>query len=107
MNGAGYLTIVNRGRLTDRLTGASSPVASTVSIHQSRQIGSMMTMRPIAFLDVAAGARVSLAPGGLHLMLEGLKRPLRAGQSVPVTLIFARGGRVPAALAVSGAAPAR
>jgi hypothetical protein len=78
-----------------------------VSIHQSRQIGAMMTMRQMASIDVATGARVSLTPGGLHLMLEGLKRPLRAGQSVPVTLIFARGGKVRAALAVSGAAPVR
>jgi hypothetical protein len=107
MNGAGYLTIVNRGRNADRLVGASSPVARTVSIHQSRQIGAMMTMRQMASIDVAAGARAILAPGGVHLMLEGLKRPLRAGQSVPVTLIFARGGPVRAALAVSGAAPAR
>ena len=69
MNGAGYLTIVNQGRNADRLIGAASPVAKTVSIHQSRQIGAMMTMRPMASIDVAGGARVSLAPGGLHLML--------------------------------------
>jgi hypothetical protein len=106
MNGAGYLTIVNHGRLADRLIGAASPVASKVSIHQSRQVGAVMTMRALAFLDVGAGARVTLAPGGFHLMLEGLKRPLRVGQTAPVTLVFARSGLVRASLVVRGAPPA-
>jgi hypothetical protein len=106
MNGAGYLTIVNRGRIADRLIGASSPAAVKVSIHQSRQVGGVMTMRAIPFLDVGAGGRVSLAPGGLHLMLEGLRRPLRVGQSLPVSLIFAVAGQVRANLIVREAAPA-
>jgi periplasmic copper chaperone A len=106
MNGAGYMTLVNRGRLADRLIGASSPVAAQVSLHRSLEIGGVMTMRAVPVLDVQGGARVSLAPGGLHLMLEGLRRPLAPGQSVPVSLIFAKSGRVPATLIVRVGAPA-
>jgi hypothetical protein len=106
MNGAGYMTLVNRGRLADRLIGASSPVAAQVSLHRSLEIGGVMTMRPVPVLDVGAGARVSFAPGGLHLMFEGLRRPLLAGQGVPVSLMFARAGRVRATLMVRVAAPA-
>ena len=103
LNGAGYLTVVNRGSRPDRLMGASSAVASAVSIHRSLQVGGVMTMRTLPFVDVAAGSRVTLAPGGLHLMLEGLRRPLRAGESVPVSLSFAKAGRVSARLAVRAA----
>lgn len=106
MNGAGYMTLVNRGRLADRLMGASSPVATHVSLHRSLEIGGVMTMRPVPVLDVQSGARVNFAPGGLHLMFEGLRRPLLAGQSVPVTLNFARAGRVRATLMVRVGAPA-
>jgi hypothetical protein len=106
MNGAGYMTLVNRGRLADRLIGASSPVATQVSLHRSLEIGGVMTMRPIPVLAVGGGARVSFAPGGLHLMFEGLRRPLLAGQSVPVSLTFARAGRVRATLIVRVGAPA-
>jgi len=106
MNGAGYMTLVNRGRLGDRLIGASSPVAAQVSLHRSLEIGGVMTMRAVPVLDVAGGARVSFAPGGLHLMFEGLRRPLAPGQSVPVSLIFTRAGRVRATLIVRVGAPA-
>jgi copper(I)-binding protein len=105
MNSAGYMTLVNRG-LADRLIGASSPVAAQVSVHRSLEIGGVMTMRAIPVLDVAGGGRVSLAPGGLHLMLEGLRRPLAPGQRVPVTLIFAKAGRVRITLIVRVGAPA-
>lgn len=106
MNGAGYMTLVNRGRLADRLIGASSPAAAQVSLHRSLEIGGVMTMRAVPVLDLGRGARVSFAPGGLHLMLEGLRRPLLPGQSVPVSLIFARAGRVRVTLIVRVGAPA-
>jgi periplasmic copper chaperone A len=91
-NGAGYLVIANRGAAAETLTGAASPLAVAVSIHQSRMQGSVMTMRAVATLTIPAHRSVSFAPGGYHLMLEGLKRPLKAGDKVPVTLTFARTG---------------
>jgi copper(I)-binding protein len=51
-------------------------------------------MRPVASVDIAPGATVVAAPGGLHLMLVGLDGPLVAGESVPVTLQFRDAGAV-------------
>ena len=78
MNAAGYLTIVNGGVRGDRLLSAASPAAARVTLHQSRQVGSVMTMVALPALDIPPRGAVSLAPGGYHLMFEGLKRPLKA-----------------------------
>jgi hypothetical protein len=94
MNAAGYMTIANRGPFPDRLTGAASPIAARVSLHQSRMVGNVSIMRPIDGIEVTSHGRTSLAPGGFHLMLEGLKRPLRPGDRAPVTLFFQRAGPV-------------
>jgi copper(I)-binding protein len=99
---AGYLVIANHGSRPDRLIAASSPVAAQVSLHESRMVGSVMTMRAVDNLTIPAGGRVTLAPGGLHLMLEGLRRPLHAGEHVPLTLQFAGAGMAHASLAVGG-----
>ncbi|MGH7023844.1 MAG: copper chaperone PCu(A)C [Caulobacteraceae bacterium] len=100
MTGAGYMIIANRGTIADRLIGASSPAAAKVSIHQSREVGGVMTMRPVPFLAIPARGKASLAPGGFHLMLEGVKRPLKPGDRVPLSLRFARAGAVSAWLDV-------
>ena len=89
--GVAYLTITDTGA-PDRLTGASSPVAETVELHRSATVNGVATMRPVDQLPVAPGAPTVLAPGGYHFMLRGLKRPLAAGQSFPLTLNFAKAG---------------
>ncbi len=104
-NGVGYLTIVNGGHAADRLIGAASPAAARVSIHESRMVGSVMTMRALAAVAIPPGASVAFRSGGLHLMLEGLKAPLKAGDSVAVTLVFARAGRRTAKLVVANGPP--
>ena len=106
MNGAGYLTIANPAPFPDRLLSAASPAAAKVSLHQSRQSGTVMIMVDVPALRIPARGRVSLAPGGYHLMLEHLTQPLRVGDHVPVTLTFDRAGVVRARLEVRGAAPA-
>ena len=50
--------------------------------------GNIMRMRPVPGIDVAPGKPVELKPGGLHIMLVGLTRPLQAGESFPLTLTF-------------------
>ncbi len=63
----------------------------------------VMTMRPIAKgVAIAPGKSVSFAPGGFHLMLMGLKAPLKQGDKVPLTLTFAKAGTVNIALDVQG-----
>jgi copper(I)-binding protein len=101
--GAGFLTISNRGIVADRLVSASSPAARTTGLHTHVRDGDVMRMRPVQAIEVPPGQTVTLQPGGLHLMLIGLTRPLQAGQSVPVTLVFERAGPVQVELAIQGA----
>jgi copper(I)-binding protein len=51
-------------------------------------------MRPVASLPVGPGHDVTLAPGGSHVMLMGLKQPLKPGDHFPLTLTFAHAGAV-------------
>jgi len=87
-NGAAYLTITGQGQ-PDQLTGASTPVAATTELHESMDDMGMMKMRPMTGLALTPGKPVKLAPGGYHLMLLGLKAPLKAGDTFPLTLRFA------------------
>jgi hypothetical protein len=91
--GVVYLTITDTGA-PDRVTGASSPVATTATLHESIDDHGVMKMRPVAALPVQPGKPVTLRPGGYHIMLEGLKQPLQPGQTFPVTLNFANAGAV-------------
>jgi copper(I)-binding protein len=70
-----------------RLVEARSPVAGVVEIHEMVIDGNVMKMRAIPGLDLPAGKPVELKPGGYHVMLMDLKRPLNEGDTVPVTLI--------------------
>ena len=105
VNGAGYLIIVNSGRITDRLMSAFSAAAARVTLHESRLAGQVMTMRILDGVAIPAGATIAFKPGGLHLMFEGLKAPLKAGDRVAVTLIFARAGRRAVRLVVANGPP--
>ena len=70
-----------------RLVEARSPLAGTIEIHEMNMNGDVMQMRPIDGIDLPAGKRVELKPGGYHLMLLKLKRTIKDGESVPLTLI--------------------
>lgn len=106
MNGAGYLTVVNTGRAPDRLRAVESPAATRVEIHETSMTGGVMRMRQLADgYAIGSGERLELKPGGGHLMLIGLKRPLKAGEKVPATLVFDRAGRITVELAVQTGAP--
>ena len=89
-NGVAYLTI--RSPTPDRLLSASSPVAKKLGLHTMEMAGMVMKMRPLATLDIPAGQPVTLKPSGEHIMLMGLNRPLREGQSFPLTLTFEKAG---------------
>ncbi|MCW8087118.1 copper chaperone PCu(A)C [Sabulicella glaciei] len=99
--GAGYMTL--RSGAGDRLLGATSPLAQRVELHTHLRDGDVMRMRPVESVEVQPGTAVTLRPGGLHLMLYGLARPLSPGEQVPITLRFERAGEVPAQLHVQAA----
>jgi len=71
-----------------KLVSASSPVAGVVEIHEMAMEGNVMKMRAIPGLDLPAGKAVDLKPGGYHVMLMDLKQQLKAGDTVPVTLVI-------------------
>jgi periplasmic copper chaperone A len=99
--GAGYMTISNQAAAVVRLTGGSSAAAQSVEVHNMTMDGGVMQMRPVeGGLEIPANGAVELKPGGLHLMLIGLQKPLAEGESVPVTLTFDDGTRVDVVLAV-------
>ena len=95
-----YLSIENKGKAADKLLRAATPAAGLVELHTMSMDGNVMRMRAVPSIDVAAGATVKLAPGGLHVMLQDLKRPLKEGDKVPMTLVFERAGEVKVELAV-------
>lgn len=66
--------------------GAASPAAGIVEIHEMAMDGGVMKMRALPRLDVPAGKAVELKPGGYHIMLIDLRKPLAAGDIVPITL---------------------
>jgi copper(I)-binding protein len=99
--GAGYMTIMNKGTVADRLISASSPAAGKVEIHEMKMDGGVMKMREIpGGVPIEAGKSVSLAPGGYHLMLMDLKAPLKQGDKVPVTMTFEKAGKIDVTLDV-------
>jgi copper(I)-binding protein len=94
-----YLTVRDTGA-PDRLVGVNTPVAAEAQLHESKMDGNVMQMRPVEAAPVAAGQPLVLAPGGYHIMLMGLKQPLKLGDTVPVTLVFERAGAVSATATV-------
>lgn len=94
-NSAVYALLVNPGKAPDALVGAASDVAGTVEIHESYQHSGMMMMRQVGKIDIPAGNRVEMKPGGYHVMLLNLKRDLKAGETIGVTLLFEKAGKIP------------
>jgi copper(I)-binding protein len=106
--GAGYLSVKNTGATPDRLVSVSSPAAGAVQVHDMKMDGSVMRMRELESpLEIKPGETVTLAPGGMHLMMMGLKEPLKQGERVPLTLVFEKAGKIDVELAVEamGATP--
>jgi hypothetical protein len=97
------MTITNTGAAADRLVSASSPAAGKVEIHEMSMQDNIMKMRELPRgLPIEAGKTVSLSPGGYHLMLLGLKAPLKKGDKITVTLNFEKAGKVDVTLDVEG-----
>jgi len=76
-----------------RLVSAASPVAGIVEIHEMKMEGDVMKMKAIAAVDLPAGKTVELKPGGYHVMMMDLKKELKAGETVPVTLVVESAGK--------------
>ena len=69
-----------------KLVAVSTPAARVAEVHEMVMQGDVMAMRAIEALELPAGKAVELKPGGHHLMLMGIEQPLKAGETVPLTL---------------------
>ena len=99
--GVAYFTIRNAGK-ADRLLRVSSPVARRAELHVSAMKDGVMKMEGLSSVDVGGGGLVAFEPSGRHVMLMGLKRPLREGDVFPLTLTFANAGPVRTSVRVRG-----
>ena len=104
--GGGYLTIENTGGAPDRLIAVTSPNAAVIEIHQMSMDQDVMKMRQITDgLEIPAGGKVELSPGGLHLMFKQVKAPFKVADAVKVTLEFEKSGKVEVEMPVAFANP--
>ena len=93
--GGAYLGLENRGKTDDRLIRVESGIAHSVEMHTMEMNGDIMKMREVDGIDLQAGARINMQPGGgVHIMLMGLKQPLKAGATFPLTLYFEKAGKI-------------
>ena len=91
----GYLAISNQGSQSDRLLGVASPIAKSVSLHQSRVDGNgVASMSRVDALVIPGGDTVLLEPGGYHIMFMGLTGRFSEGDMLPVTLTFEKAGAI-------------
>ena len=105
--GAAYVTITNGGAETDRLIAVTTPVANKAAVHAHMMDGGVMKMRPVEAVEVNPGEPTVFMPGGLHVMLMGLKAPLMKGDTFPLTLTFEKSGMAEVRVRVLGIGAAR
>ncbi|TXH92571.1 MAG: copper chaperone PCu(A)C [Pseudomonas sp.] len=103
--GAAYFTVHNGGNEDDRLIGASTPRAGRAELHTHVHLGDVMKMQKIDSVAIPASAEVRFEPGGNHVMLFNLTRPLVAGEHFPLTLEFEKAGQVELSVTIKTEAP--
>lgn len=85
--GVAYFTVIDKGQ-PDKLVGVSTPIAAAAELHETVNDNGVMKMRPVQSVALAPGKPVTFKPGSYHVMLMGLKNPLKVGDSFPLTLTF-------------------
>jgi hypothetical protein len=85
--GVVYFTVTDKGS-ADHLVKVSTPIAATAELHETINDNGIMKMRSVPSIALEPGKPVMFKPGGYHVMLMGLKSPLKVGDSFPLTLTF-------------------
>lgn len=98
--GAAYLTLENHGTTDDRLLTVTSPVASTIQFHAESDEAGVMKMAQLSSVALPSGATVILSPGGIHMMIVGLAKQLKDGETIPLILTFEKAGVIEVAARV-------
>lgn len=104
--GVGYATITNAGSEADTLLSATSDAAERVEVHEtSISDDGVASMKKVDQVEIAPGKSIELKPGGMHLMLIGLKAPIKEGEAVKAKLNFQKAGSVDVAFVARSGAP--
>ena len=104
--GAVYLTIKNDGKEGDKVLSAESPAAAKAELHETRDENGVMKMRAVKDgAEVKPGSSLEFKPGGYHIMLFDLKKPLEEGAMVPLTITLAKAGAINVDIKVEKTAP--
>ncbi len=88
----GFMVILNKGKQADTLVSVSSDVAERTEIHKTIMKDGRMSMKRVDSMVIKPGEEVEFKPGGYHIMLIGLKKPLREGDKVSIELQFKKSG---------------
>jgi len=91
---AAYFTVRNPGSTALVVRGVESPVAMHAMLHETTVVDGQSRMRERERLEIPPNGTLTLEPGGLHVMLHGLRRPLAVGERVPLVLLLEDGGRI-------------
>ena len=86
-----YFELRNDGKRTVAVTAVESPAAEHAMLHESFIENGQSRMRHVEKIEIAPARTVRLEPGGLHVMLHGLREGIAVGQSVPLTLTLSTG----------------
>jgi len=100
--GGAFAIIRNQGEVADKLIGIETPVSGRAEIHRTQISNGIASMAPAGPVKIPANNEVRLAPGGLHIMLMKLTKPLIKGKSFPLTLIFEKAGRIEVTVPILG-----
>lgn len=92
-NNAAYVVLEN-GSLRDALLSVETPASAKAELHQMSMAGGIMRMQRLPLINLAPGQKLAFAAGGRHIMLIDMKQPLKAGDKVPLTLVFRNAGRI-------------
>lgn len=104
--GAGFLTLTNIGSKVETLTAIETSAAARVEMHKTSMTAGIMSMKRLdSGLTLRPGESVSFAPGGYHLMLVDLSKPLKAGDTFASTLVFLSGTKIKVVFPVKATGP--
>ena len=101
--GAAYVSLMPHGD-ADRLVGVSSPAAKMAGLHETVQQDGVMKMAHVDAIDIPAHGMLEMKPGGYHIMLMGLAKPLKEGDEIELTLTFEKAGEMKVKAKVGGVA---
>ncbi|PKO36374.1 MAG: hypothetical protein CVU33_18710 [Betaproteobacteria bacterium HGW-Betaproteobacteria-6] len=83
-----FMVIKNNGDKDIKVLKADNPASKVTELHTHINDGGVMKMRPVPSIDIKAKEEAVLKPGSLHVMMIGLKAPMKEGDVVPITLSF-------------------